>query len=53
MVSSVLKRRADEFAERVLLPMEGRRIEVPERFAPDLALVAWHRTTLFDQGAEP
>jgi len=53
MVSPLLRRRADEFAELVLLPMEGRRIEVPERFSPDITLIAWHRTTLFEKGVQP
>ena len=53
LVSPVLKRRVDEFARLVLLPIEGRRIEVPERFSPDIAMIAWHRTNLFEKEAHP
>lgn len=47
-ISASLKRRAeDELIRNVLLPLEGRSIELPERFLPDLGLLARHRVECF------
>lgn len=43
LVSTELKRSADAFIQNVLLPLEGRVIELPERFVPDAGFVARHR----------
>ena len=42
-----LRNRDDPFVKQVLLPLEGRRIEVPERFMPDLKFLARHRAEVF------
>ena len=47
IVSEELKRRDDIFVKDVLLPLNGREIEAPERFAPQVDFVAWHRATIF------
>ena len=31
----------------VLRPLAGRQIELPERFLPSVAFVAWHRQQVF------
>jgi putative restriction endonuclease len=50
VLSEELRRRDDNFVTQVLLPLNGRKIEVPERFAPDLAFVARHRAEVFIDG---
>ena len=47
IVSEELKQRDDVFVKDVLLPLNGREIEAPERFAPQLEFVAWHRSMIF------
>lgn len=47
LVSEDLKRRDDAFVKEVLMPLEGRAIEPPERFAPQREFVAWHRRSIF------
>ena len=47
IVSADLKRRDDTFVKAVLMPLDGRTIESPERFAPKLEFVAWHRSSIF------
>ena len=47
IVSEDLKRRDDMFVKEVLLPLNGQAIEAPERFAPPLEFVTWHRSTIF------
>lgn len=47
LVSGELKRQKDRFIVEVLLPLEGREINVPERFAPKQEFVKWHREILF------
>jgi putative restriction endonuclease len=47
VVSKELKHKKDSFITEVLLPLEGRAIEPPERFAPQPEFVAWHRKELF------
>jgi hypothetical protein len=47
LVSSELLRSEDAFIKGVILPLNGRTIELPERFVPDVALVARHRTEEF------
>ena len=42
-----MRRRADDFARQTLVTLEGRRIELPERFAPDAGLLARHRAEVF------
>ena len=47
LVSSELKRSQDAFVQRVLLPLEGRPIELPERFVPGTGFVSRHRADEF------
>ena len=47
VVSTELKRNPDAFVVEVLLPLNGRTIELPERFAPQPEFIAWHRNELF------
>lgn len=47
VVSEDLKRKKELFVIEVLLPLDGRAIEPPERFAPQVEFIAWHRSKLF------
>lgn len=47
VVSDELKRRDEPFLNQVIVPLDGRPIELPERFTPDLALVRRHRSDVF------
>ena len=47
VVSKELKRKKEPFVTEVLLPLDGRTIEPPERFAPQAEFIAWHRSKLF------
>lgn len=47
IVSEELKRKEDPFVREVLLPLNGRTIEPPERFAPQSEFIAWHRNEYF------
>ena len=47
VISEELKRKNEPFITEVLLPLNGRTIEPPERFAPQAEFIAWHRSALF------
>jgi hypothetical protein len=47
LVSSELLRSKDEFIQGVILPLNGRPIELPERFVPNAGLIARHRAEEF------
>lgn len=47
VVSEELIRKNETFIMEVLLPLNGRTIEQPERFAPQAEFIAWHRKELF------
>ncbi len=47
IISENLKQRNEAFLQAVFLPLEGRRIELPERFTPDLEFIARHRAEEF------
>lgn len=47
IVSDELKRRNDTLLNAVFLPLEGLRVALPERFAPNPCFLAWHRTNLY------
>ncbi|HOE42818.1 MAG TPA: HNH endonuclease [Rhodoferax sp.] len=47
VISEVLKRSDDVFVRDVLMPLNGRMIESPERFTPQLEFVTWHRNSIF------
>lgn len=47
VVSEELMRNKETFVVEVLQPLDGTRIELPERFAPQLEFIAWHRRVHF------
>ena len=47
LVSTELKRSENLFIQTVILPLDGRSIELPERFLPDANFVARHRLEEF------
>ncbi|MEQ1814118.1 MAG: HNH endonuclease [Candidatus Nitrotoga sp.] len=47
VVSKELKRKKEPFIIEVLLPLDSRTIEPPERFTPQAEFIAWHRKELF------
>lgn len=47
IVSAELKRNKEAFVKEVLLPLDGKPIELPERFTPQHEFIAWHRTVHF------
>ena len=47
LLSKELRTRDDALVKEVFLPLEGRAIEMPERFVPDLAFIKSHRKSLF------
>jgi putative restriction endonuclease len=47
IVSAVLKRLDEPFVREVLVPLDGKMIELPERFMPSVELVSRHRADLF------
>jgi len=47
IVSDTLKQRDDPFIRDVLLPLQGKHIDLPDKFAPDLSLLARHREDIF------
>ncbi|MCK9387427.1 MAG: HNH endonuclease [Sulfuritalea sp.] len=50
LVSTELKRSEDAFIKNVLLPLDGRPIELPERFVPNANFIARHRMEEFVDG---
>ena len=51
ILSAELKQNSEDFVVKVLLPLEGKPIELPERFAPKPEFISWHRNTLFVDNA--
>ena len=47
VVSDELNRSGDPFVKDVFLSLQGRKIELPERFEPEPTFVAWHRHQIF------
>lgn len=47
VVSEELKRRDEIFVKEVLLPLNGKPIELPERFMPSVEFISHHRANLF------
>lgn len=47
LVSNELLHSVDAFIKSVILPLNGRPIELPERFVPDVAFIARHRAEEF------
>jgi len=51
MLSEQLKRNNDAFIAQIFLPLEGRSIEIPEKFIPSIAFLARHRSEIFVDNA--
>lgn len=51
MLSEQLKRNEDAFVAQIFLPLEGRRIELPEKFIPSIAFLSRHRNEIFIDAA--
>lgn len=51
MLSEQLKRNDDAFVAQIFLPLEGRKIELPEKFIPSLAFLFRHRNEIFIDAA--
>ncbi len=47
VLSDTLKHKNDSFIQSVFVPLAGKQIEMPERFAPQLAFIQHHRTEIF------
>ena len=47
MLSEQLKRKDDAFVAKIFLPIEGRRIELPEKFIPNISFLTHHRNEIF------
>ena len=47
VISNSLKRSGDAFVRDVLLPLDGKAIEFPQRFMPDVSFLARHRDEIF------
>jgi predicted restriction endonuclease len=47
VVCKELQKRDDPFVKQVLLPLNGKKIELPERFQPDHAFLIRHREEIF------
>ena len=47
VISEELKRLDDIFVKEVLLPLDGKPIELPERFMPSIEFISHHRSNLF------
>ena len=50
ILSNEIRRSSDAFVHQVLRPLEGRTIELPERFAPGMDFVSRHRKEVFLDG---
>jgi len=51
VLSEQLKRNNDAFVAQIFLPLEGRRIELPEKFIPSIAFLSRHRNEIFIDAA--
>ena len=47
LLSEQLKRNDDAFVAQIFLPLEGRRIELPEKFIPSIDFLSRHRNEIF------
>lgn len=47
VVSEELRGRNDAFLSELILPLSGRVIDMPERFAPSVEFIARHRSEVF------
>lgn len=47
ILAKELRERKEAFVEQIFIPLEGQRIELPERFWPDQAFISQHRSLVF------
>lgn len=47
VISDELRKRDEHFVKTIFLPLDGKQIEMPERFEPDHAFLERHRTEIF------
>lgn len=47
ILAKELRGRKEAFVEQVFIPLEGRKIELPERFWPDQSFISQHRSSVF------
>lgn len=47
LISDELRRNKESFVVEVFQTLHGKKIELPERFAPQQEFIAWHRNELF------
>lgn len=47
IVSDELKGRNDPFIDKIILPLQNKSIELPDRFLPDVGFIARHRQEVF------
>lgn len=47
IISEQIQKRNDTFMKEIFLPLNGKEIELPERFTPDMSFITWHRDMLF------
>lgn len=47
MLSEQLRRNEDAFVAQIFLPLEGRKIELPEKFIPSVTFLSYHRNKIF------
>lgn len=53
VISEELKRLDEIFVKEVLLPLDGKPIELPERFMPSIEFISHHRKNLFVDNQKP
>jgi len=53
VLSEELRKRDEPFVQSVLKPLEGRAIEIPDRFVPDSAFLQRHRAEIFLDNRSP
>ncbi|MGB4912008.1 MAG: DNA (cytosine-5-)-methyltransferase [Candidatus Dechloromonas phosphoritropha] len=53
VLSEELRKRDEPFVQSVLKPLEGRVIEIPDRFVPDSAFLQRHRAEIFLDNRSP
>jgi len=51
ILSAQLKRNEDAFVAQIFLPLEGRKIELPEKFIPSIVFLSHHRSKIFIDAA--
>ncbi len=47
VISAQIQKCNDTFMKEIFMPLNGKKIELPDRFTPDISFVNWHRSKLF------